>query len=144
MVIGEECFSVQLSWNVSQTNRTGKVVIEKFMLDYSLTNSNATSAVETITLGGGVYTYVFPPGSLKQNTNYSFTLRAGAKYGDNNVDSVVDIGHSVVTVLTPLCSGEVHTTPPCQGCVSYWGIFVYLTNYNAWHYEHLSPCILGF
>ena len=108
VVIGEDCFSVQLSWNVSQTNRTGKVVIEKFMLDYSLTNSNATRAVETITLGGGVHTYVFPPGSLKQNTNYSFTLRAGVKHGDNNLDSVVDIGHFVVTVLTPLCSGELH------------------------------------
>ena len=112
VVSSGECFSVLVSWNNSDltTNSTSwRIVIQKYVLHYTIT----ADTVQSVSLPGTNLSYTFPPGTLKQNTDYKFFLNATVRFTNGGASSVRSAGGYVITVLTPLCSGQLfHTSGP--------------------------------
>lgn len=80
-------------------------MIESYALYYTITADNL-NAVQSVSLPGTNLSYTFPPGTLKQNTNYNFFLNATVRFTNGGASSVRTAGGYVITVLTPLCSGQ--------------------------------------
>ena len=115
-VAARDCSTVELSWNYSN-HSLWEITIEEYILEYWVTDSRGES--KNVTLLSNVTSYSLPARLLQPGTNYTISLNATARFTVEDGSHEVAIGASVVTVLTPLCPGEVTDSPPvaCQGCM---------------------------